>query len=209
MTIDVTGVEHFDEQGNPVNTVLIEAVGDTCVMTGIAWDVTITTVGVSWLSEAVVYLDDIGQDGMGLFVTPGVGDTMPGIATYNSGGIIDLTDNGIPNITFAVDGDLYMEFHESLVDNPGAADSTYDPTSIYDIAGISCGGLSVGTADLAVTNDSGLVTATPGSPVSYNLIINLGPEDVDGATVEDVFPADLTAVSWTCAASPGASCTAG
>lgn len=37
---------------------------------------------------------------------------------------------------------------------------------------------------------------------------NLGPDDVTGATVDDVFPPGVTAVTWQCAGSNGATCTA-
>jgi len=147
ISIDITGIENFDGLDDPDNTILIEAVGVDCIMTGIGWDVTLSTVGASWLSEAVTYFDGVDLDGMGLFLTVGVGDDMPGTATYSSGGIIDLTDNGIPNIPFP-DGDLYMQFHESFVDNPNAADSTYLATSTYDIAGIFCAGDTSGAGPM-------------------------------------------------------------
>lgn len=158
VTVDITGVESFDGLNDPDNTVLIEAVGTECTMTGIGWDVTLTTIGASWLSEAVTYFDDVGQDGMGLFLTVGVGDNMPGTMTYSSGGIIDLTDNGIPNLTFAVDGDLYMQFYESFVDNPNLPDAIYDPVSTYDIAGISCGIPDDPIIAVPTLNTVGLVT---------------------------------------------------
>ena len=45
--------------------------------------------------------------------------------------------------------------------------------------------------------------------MTYTIVVsNGGPDDVTGATVTDVFPADVTGVSWTCAASGGASCAA-
>ena len=50
----------------------------------------------------------------------------------------------------------------------------------------------------------------PGDPITYNIVVtNQGPSDVTGVTVSDVFPAELTAVSWTCVAAGGATCTAG
>ncbi len=52
-------------------------------------------------------------------------------------------------------------------------------------------------------------TYTPGLSTTYTITVsNAGPSDVVDATVADTFPAEVTATSWTCAADPGASCTA-
>ncbi|MFO7688980.1 MAG: DUF11 domain-containing protein, partial [Cryobacterium sp.] len=64
-------------------------------------------------------------------------------------------------------------------------------------------------SDLAITKDDGQTTVVPGGQVSYTITVtNLGPADVAGATVTDVFGPELTGVSWTCTPSGGASCTA-
>ena len=63
------------------------------------------------------------------------------------------------------------------------------------------------TADLAITKDDGLVSALPGDPVSYNVVVtNNGPSAVVGAAVTDAMPAGLTAVTWACAAGPNSAC---
>ncbi len=50
---------------------------------------------------------------------------------------------------------------------------------------------------------------TAGGPVTYTLTVtNGGPQAVVGVAVTDTFPASLTAVTWTCAASGGSSCPA-
>ncbi len=64
-------------------------------------------------------------------------------------------------------------------------------------------------ADLAVTKDDGVTTATPGGQVTYVITVtNNGPSDVAGATVTDSPPAVVTAASWTCTPSAGAHCAA-
>ncbi len=64
-------------------------------------------------------------------------------------------------------------------------------------------------ADLAVTKSDGGSLAVPGQPLSYTIsATNDGPEDVFGATVTDIFPAELSGVTWNCVATPGSSCTA-
>jgi hypothetical protein len=129
VTVDITGVESWDLLGDPSNTVLTEFVGEGNAMTGLGWDLTITTVGASWLSEAMIYFDGQDLDGSGLFLTPGVGFGQPGSMQFSSGGILDLTDNGIPNIPIGDDDRLYLEFFESFDDVSDAADAFYSPNA--------------------------------------------------------------------------------
>ena len=65
------------------------------------------------------------------------------------------------------------------------------------------------TADLAISKDDGQTSAVPGTPITYTITVgNAGPDDVIGATVTDTFSAALSAISWTCVASAGSTCTA-
>ena len=64
-------------------------------------------------------------------------------------------------------------------------------------------------ADLAVAKTDGQSTAVPGEPLVYTVAVsNGGPEMVAAATVTDVLPPALLGPTWTCAPSPGSSCTA-
>jgi len=63
--------------------------------------------------------------------------------------------------------------------------------------------------DLAISVDDGRSLAEAGRAVTYTITVtNPGSVGVVGATVTDVFPAELRAVTWTGAASRGAVCTA-
>jgi len=64
-------------------------------------------------------------------------------------------------------------------------------------------------ADVSISQTDGVDAVTAGGPVTYTLTVtNGGPQAVVGATVADTFPAGLTGVTWTCAASGGSSCPA-
>lgn len=65
------------------------------------------------------------------------------------------------------------------------------------------------TADLSITKDDGSAIYTPGSPVTYQLVVaNAGPDAVTGAAVEDPLPAGIASGAWTCAVTSGtAACT--
>ena len=61
--------------------------------------------------------------------------------------------------------------------------------------------------DLSITKTDGVSSATPGSTVTYTIVAsNGGPNAVSGATVADTMPANISASSWSCAASAGSSC---
>jgi uncharacterized repeat protein (TIGR01451 family) len=63
------------------------------------------------------------------------------------------------------------------------------------------------TADLSIIKTDGVTAVTPGQAVTYTIVAtNAGPSTVTDAAVADVFPAALTGVSWTCAASGGGTC---
>ena len=65
------------------------------------------------------------------------------------------------------------------------------------------------TADLAITKTDGLTAVNQGTSLTYTIVAsNAGPSAVVGATVTDNFPAQLSGVTWTCAASAGSSCAA-
>jgi uncharacterized repeat protein (TIGR01451 family) len=65
-------------------------------------------------------------------------------------------------------------------------------------------------ADLSIAKtDNGASPLLPGQAITYTIVArNGGPTAATGATVADTFPASLTGVTWTCAASTGSSCTA-
>ena len=125
--IPVDGYESWDLLGDPSNLVVTYDFGAPTTITGLGWDVTITPSGDSWYSEAIVAFSDsvLGQQ---VFLTPGAGDTFSNSGVplpYNSGGIIDLTDDaGIPDIVLA-DGILRLEFHESFDDVPDVIDAVW------------------------------------------------------------------------------------
>jgi hypothetical protein len=130
---DVTGIDSWDLVGDPSNTLILLDVaaavgqpsGTPVAMTGIGWDVTLTAFGTSWLSELRVYFDDnIAPDLVGLFLRPGAGNDFPGTAGFSSGGVIDLTDVGIPDVMLP-NGILRMEFHETFDDVANAIDGEW------------------------------------------------------------------------------------
>ena len=66
------------------------------------------------------------------------------------------------------------------------------------------------SADLSITKDDGVTTYIPGGSLTYTIVVSntSGPNAVTGATVTDTFPASTTNITWICAPTGSASCTA-
>jgi hypothetical protein len=137
IVVDIDMFASWDALDDPSNDTLIVPLGAGAIMTGIGWDVGITTVGGSYRSEARMYFDGQDLDGTGLFLTPGVADASSGTGTYSSGGVLDLTDNGITDIAIGPDGNLYIQFYEGYDDVADAIDANYDAPSSLTIAYIA------------------------------------------------------------------------
>ena len=64
-------------------------------------------------------------------------------------------------------------------------------------------------ADVAVGMSAAPLAYLAGEPLDFTIVVNnTGPVAAPGTTVVDVFPAAYTGVTWTCAPSGGATCTA-
>src|SRR5262249_10365941 len=60
-----------------------------------------------------------------------------------------------------------------------------------------------------ITNDDGLAIVSAGQPLTYTVTVaNPSGQDLNTAAVSDSFPGLLAGVTWTCAATRGAVCTA-
>ena len=115
---------------------------------------------------------------------------------------VDLAPGGAA--TFTVDGTVSTSATGSITNTASVSAPTgvTDPNPANDSA--TDVDTLVPTADLSVTKTDGVVSAVPGTPVSYTIVVsNAGPSDITGATVTDLFPATLTGGSWTCAAING------
>src|SRR5207245_2837578 len=81
-----------------------------------------------------------------------------------------------------------------------------DPSSVNGSTSATDTDMLTPQVDLAITKDDGQMTAVPGTALTYTVTVtNTGPSDAPGAMVSDMFPADLTGVSYIVAQSGGAS----
>jgi len=143
LTIDVSGMESWDFQGDPDNTILNALVGNGANITNIAWDVNLTTLGVSWAEE-----NTMGFFGNSVVINPGFGDAFT-VSNANYSG------SQATNITLGVDGMLDIEFYEVIFDdNLDLVDSFYEAGSTITLSGT---GFVPTPGSLAVLGLGGLV----------------------------------------------------
>lgn len=189
-------------QPAPTEPVISLAVGPNAVITGTGWNTTQTAFAPSWLSELTIqYYNNVGAQ---VAVNPGFGNDAPGGPTnFTSGGVLDLTDNGLPNIQIGADGILRLGLCEGFLDNANP-DGRFSAPSTITIACNNCvdpSGPPPG-ADLALTqtnNQSGALLI--GSTFQKTLTVtNNGPSAATAITVSDTLPSQLTFVSSTCGA---------
>lgn len=208
VTIDfgyLTG-DSWDGQDNPNNVIADCITGGS--VTGFEWtNVTIATVGASWLSEArMLFSDTAGANGITLSL--GNGDNVAGTMTYSSGGIIDLTDNALPDIVPGGDGIIRLQLFESFDDVANTIDANYTSGTV-DVYGINlvatpgpgCG-FVVPSADLVLTltNDATGVLATGDTVIFTQTLNNNGPDAATNTMVSSTLSVGLDYVSDDCGA---------
>lgn len=150
-TFDLAGIESWDGYGDPNNSSLSHNFWPGFGVGLISWDITVSTYGVSWLSEATIALENSNQSD-GLFLTPGFSDSFPGTGTYSSGGVIDLWSEGHAFFLNS-DGLLNLEFFESFDDVADSPDAIFLPGSNIKIYYLPTPG------SFAIIGLGGLVTA--------------------------------------------------
>ena len=98
-----------------------------------------------------------------------------------------------PSATGAVDNTATVTAPDTVSDSVLANNTAMDSATL------------VRKADLAITKDDGVTSVVPGGDVTYTLTAtNQGGSDAVGATVSDLFAADL-ACTWTCSSTAGPS----
>ncbi len=130
--VDVAGIGSWDALGDSDNTVMTVDLGGLLgfgpgtplLLTALAWDVSITTEGESWLSEATIRLSNSNATDY-INLAPGSNDNFSGSASYSSNGLVDLAAIDADFPIRLVDGILLLEFYEDFDDVPGLIDATW------------------------------------------------------------------------------------
>lgn len=122
LVIDVSGMNSWGFQGDAQNEILSVLVGVGANITGISWDVNLTTFDVSWADENTMTFEGA------LSVNPGAGDAFT-VFNQNYAG-------STGGVALSGDGMLDIEFHEVGFDDVvGGIDSTYEAGSSITLTG--------------------------------------------------------------------------
>ena len=130
VTYDFSNYHFNDAQGSALNDVFITDFSPFILVTGVSWNVNLTTIGASWASEATI-------DIAGLFQVNVSDDAFPVTnQNYTSNGVFEFSDNGIDDIeNFGAPQLFDFEFFESFVDNGGTGDAYFGPGSTITFHG--------------------------------------------------------------------------
>ncbi len=160
LDFSIQNAESWDARDKPTNQVFNCINGE--VITGFEYDnVTIETFAGSFFSEAVIYFTDSNRNDDGIRFIIGANNPNPGTSTFNSDGIIDITDLGADDIVSQNDDKFFMQFYEETDDLSGVVDARYT-NGIVKVWGI----------DLTPSDDCPFIKAAAEEPnlsVSYNI----------------------------------------
>jgi len=118
LVIDVSGLGFTGELGDPLNTVIESTdfpVAEYMRVAAVRWDVNISTMPFSWLSEASLWFSV--ESGNGFSLSPGAGDDFFGSNSYSSGWV-ELSDFGV-SMWVGSDSMIRMELYEAFDDVAG------------------------------------------------------------------------------------------
>lgn len=208
--VDTTAVVFADLSITKDNGVTQVAPGDPVTYTIIATnngpnDVTGGRVADAFVAELLnVTWTCVGAGG-GVCTAAGTGDisdvvNLPNGATvtYTVDATVDPNARGV-----MVQGRPSLVNTALVFSNVDVADPNLANNAATDVDTIA-----LTDVDLAVTKTDGSCYVLPGGTTTYTITVtNVGPAEAVDATVTDTFPAAITGVTWTCAASGGGVCT--
>jgi len=159
--VTMTGIESWDALDDADNIIIELDIGAGNTMTGSSFDCGIATVGASWLSEATVQFSDStgSADPNAINLRPGAGNDASGDQEFSSAGIIDFSDNGLPDIVAGADGILRLQFFEGFDDVADAVDANWRNAAAPAVVaglGIACTDQAACDEAAAAFGDSGL-----------------------------------------------------
>ena len=186
---------------NPVADLAITKTdGVTSVVPGTAttYTIVVSNTGPSFVTGATV-ADTLPAALTGVNWTAaytGTGSSGAASGAGNISTVINLAVGG--TATFTVTGTVAATATGTLVNTAtvtppvGVTDPTPGNNSATDTDTL------VPTADLSITKTDGSATYTPGTAITYTVVVgNTGPSFVNGAVVADTIPANISGAAWT------------
>jgi len=160
------GRASWDGEDDPDNTIIDLDIGAGNTLTGVGWDIGVATVGASWLSEATIQHSDSNgsADPNAINLNVGAGNENSGDQDFTSSGILDFSDNGLPDIVAGADGILRLQLFETFDDNTDAIDANYRNAAAPEL----CPGLALACTDQAACDAAVNPAGEPAQAVPVN-----------------------------------------
>lgn len=197
--------------------VAVDGGGTVAPGTQVTYVITVTNHGPSTVRNAVVTdifpgeLEDVSWDC--LVLTPGAaclgglsgtGDLVKTVRLPPGGMIrVEATGTIKPGVVGTISNTATVTEPIGVIDLDPSNNSATDEDTVLgrqadlEITKVAC------TDTLDCDGDPLVTTAVPGAAVHYQVRVeNLGPSDVQGATVTDVLPEALVHAQWSCVAEP-------
>jgi uncharacterized repeat protein (TIGR01451 family) len=178
-------------RGGPVTYTIVVTNSSVYPVTGTVTDtVPASVTGVTWDCVPSAGSTCIAASGSGNAINTSATLLVGGTATYTVSGTIAAGASGTLTNTATVAVPTWL------------TDSTPANNTATDTDTINL------NADLSITKTDGLTAISPGSPVTYTIVVsNAGPDTSNGSIVTDTLPGTMTGVTWTCGAvTGGATC---
>jgi uncharacterized repeat protein (TIGR01451 family) len=174
-------------RGGPVSYSIVVTNNGTYPVTGAVTDnVPATVTGVTWNCAATAPSFCAAASGSGNNINTSATLEAGASATYTVTGTLSATASGTLTNTANV-------AVPSWLTDSNPANNTASDSDTIDLS-----------ADLGITKTDGLANVTPGSAVTYSIVVsNAGPDTSNGSIVTDTVPASITGVTWTCGAPTG------
>ena len=171
----------------------------------VTYSIIVRNDGPSDVVDATV-VDQFPSELTNVTFTSAVTGTVTGNTASGNGNIFDIVSmRANSSITYTVTGQLSDSAIGQLTNTATVtAPSTVTETDTSDNSSTDTDTINV-QADLEISKDDGITTIRPGATLTYNVVArNNGPSTVTGATITDVFPSQLTNVTYSSSTTGGA-----
>jgi len=206
LDFSISTAESWDSYNRPKNTVTNCINGDS--ITGFEYtNVKLTTVGTSFLSEAVIYFSNSANGTDGVRLTLGAGNENSGTAFFSSNGIIDLTDSGNVDIVSLQDNIFNIQFYEKIDDISDQVDARFTSgtlkvhgTNLSEVEGCPfINGKGGATTDISIQYSGDSPSSFQlGDTLNFEFTITNGNTIANNVSVTNTLSPQLDFVGATC-----------
>jgi uncharacterized repeat protein (TIGR01451 family) len=210
VTLDfsINTAESWDTQNDASN--VIEHCIDGTSITGFEFsNVTMQSIAGSFFSETVFYFSDSNQgEDTGIKFKMGAGNDTSGTAVFNSNGIFDITDSGIPEDIYSLtDRKFFLQIFEDIDDKPNVIDTniTNGTMTIWGVDLIAVEGCpfidnsTSTTSDLALTYTTQETGAEIGSFIDITVVVsNEGNSVASNVVMQNILSDNLDFINMSC-----------